>query len=69
MHKKNLCPELLSRAKLLPAKFFKMENKSQKNNSINYTIIKKSNQPNENYFETTNTSIGKDNQIKLKLGN
>ncbi len=66
VHKKNISPELLSRAKLLPAKYFKKEFKNKKKDSIN---LNNSNPLNQNYFETTNNTVGKDNELKLSLSN
>ena len=74
IYKKNICPELLSRAKILPAKYFVNEKENEEDlfgsiNSIKLKIPKTGKiNSQENYFETTNLVTGKDNKIQTNLG-
>ncbi len=72
IHKKNICEELLSRARLAPAKFLSCNLDSDNNllseimNSVRLSTNKKS-KSQQDYLETTNFVVGKDNKIETSI--
>lgn len=73
IHKKNICAELLSRAKILPAIYLnnsKIKSENLFNDLFNNFEISNNNLStfDQGYLETTNYILGIDNKIHTSIG-